>query len=274
MRILFFAPHTAIWAHAFPEALIAESLQKSGHEIVYVTCGGSFSGLCIPMMAERLAWDSAADAKARMCSACNARKKIIRSGFGFRSYDLIDQITPIDESAVDGAVAQVEPGDLLDFTYGSVEAGRYALYSLLIRRKKSSLSFTGPEWSEYRIHLRNTLTAITACQKIIDRESPDIVVTYNSLYSVNRVCMELARIRGIPAYFLHAGGNLSNRLQTMMIGQGDWFQFTRHLIDYWRKHSSRACAGAEMRSVTNQSSPVTNPIATKRRGHGVRPMKP
>lgn len=251
MRILFFAPHSAIWAHSFPEALIAESLEKSGHEIVYVTCGGSFSGLCIPMMAERLTWDSPADAKAKVCAACNARKKIIRKGFGFRSYDLIDQITPSVERAVVATVKQVEPDNLLDFTYEGIEAGRYALYSLLIGRKKSSLSFTGPEWNEYRIHLTNTLTALIAGRKIIDQETPDIVVTYNSLYSVNRVWMELARIRGIPSYFVHAGGNLSNRLQTLMIGQGEWFQFTRHLIDYWRKHSARACTRAEMGSVTN-----------------------
>jgi hypothetical protein len=251
MKILFLAPHSAIWAHAFPEALVAESLQKSGHEIVYVTCGGSFSGLCIPMLAERLAWDSSVAAKAKVCGACNARRNIIRSSFGFRSYDLIAQISPDDKAFVDETVAQVKPGELLDFVHDGIEAGRYALYSLLIGRKKSSLSFTTSEWNEYVIHLTNTLTALLACQKIIDREKPDIVVTYNSLYSVNRVCMELARARGILTYFLHAGGNLSNRLQTMMIGQGDWFQFTRHLIAHWKKHSSDACTPAEMRAVTN-----------------------
>ena len=251
MRILFFAPHSAIWAHAFPEALVAESLQKSGHEIVYVTCGGSFDGLCIPMMAESLTWDSSAAAKAKVCNACNARKKIIGMNFNFRSYDIAGQISHSEKSAVTAAVARLKPEDLLDFTHGGIEAGRYALYSLLIGRKKSSLSFSEPEWSEYRIHLANTLTAVEACQKILDREAPDIVVIYNSLYSVNRVCMELAGIRGIPSYFVHAGGNLSNRLQTLMIGQGEWFQFTRHLIEYWRKHSARACTRAEMVSVTN-----------------------
>ena len=251
MKILFFAPHSAIWAHAFPEALVAESLQKSGHEIVYVTCGGSFSGLCIPMMAERLTWDSPTEAKARVCGACNARKYIIRRGFGFRSYDLIDQITPSDKSALDTTVAQVKPGELLDFTYDGIEAGRYALYSLLIGRKKSSLSFTGPEWSEYRIHLTNTLTALIASRKIIDRETPDIVVTYNSLYSVNRVCAELAGARDIPAYFLHAGGNLFNRLQTMMIGRGEWFQFTRHLINHWAKVRTHPCTRVDLGCVTN-----------------------
>jgi len=38
------APHAAIWVHAFPEALLAESLAKNGHEIIYVTCDREFSG--------------------------------------------------------------------------------------------------------------------------------------------------------------------------------------------------------------------------------------
>ena len=251
MRILFFAPHSAIWAHAFPEALIAESLQKSGHEIVYVTCGGAFSGLCIPMMAARLAWDSPMEAKASVCGACNARKGIIRRGFGFRSYDLIDQITPDDRRAVDTMVAQLKPEAVLAFTLDGIDAGRYALYSLLIGRKKSSLSFTASEWSEYRIHLTNTLTALIASRKIIEKEAPDIVVTYNSLYSVNRVCAELAGARDIPAYFLHAGGNLSNRLQTMMIGRGEWFGFTRHLISHWTKVRMHPCTRVDLGCVTD-----------------------
>ena len=39
LKILVFAPHSAIWLHAFPEALIVESLAQEGHEIIYITCG-------------------------------------------------------------------------------------------------------------------------------------------------------------------------------------------------------------------------------------------
>ena len=39
MRILFFAPHAAIWYTSFPEALIADSLARGGHDIIYLTCG-------------------------------------------------------------------------------------------------------------------------------------------------------------------------------------------------------------------------------------------
>ena len=40
MNVLVFAPHSAVWIHAFPEALVAEALMQEGHQIIYVGCGG------------------------------------------------------------------------------------------------------------------------------------------------------------------------------------------------------------------------------------------
>jgi UDP:flavonoid glycosyltransferase YjiC (YdhE family) len=54
MKILFFSPHTAIWVHAFPEALVAEALQQGGHEIVYVTCGRQLQRYCVAMSAHQV----------------------------------------------------------------------------------------------------------------------------------------------------------------------------------------------------------------------------
>jgi len=51
LTILLFAPHSAIWVHAFPEALIAESLEQGNHRIVYVTCSGEFHNYCVCMSA-------------------------------------------------------------------------------------------------------------------------------------------------------------------------------------------------------------------------------
>ncbi|HEX9853682.1 MAG TPA: hypothetical protein VGA68_11730, partial [Woeseiaceae bacterium] len=88
MKVLFFSPHAAIWVHAFPEALIAESLAQAGHEIVYVTCGGQFSRHCVPMIASGLPPHADPADKERVCVACKANKSLIRRQFGFRSYDL------------------------------------------------------------------------------------------------------------------------------------------------------------------------------------------
>ena len=49
MKIIYFAPYSAIWVHSVPEALTAQSLQDKGHEVVYVTCDGLFDAGCMSM---------------------------------------------------------------------------------------------------------------------------------------------------------------------------------------------------------------------------------
>ena len=62
MKILVFAPHSAIWAHAFPEALAVEALAQHGHDIVYIACGRIFRKECICMLASGVyCWNDVAD---------------------------------------------------------------------------------------------------------------------------------------------------------------------------------------------------------------------
>ncbi|MFN5818146.1 MAG: capsule biosynthesis protein, partial [Pseudanabaena sp.] len=101
------------------------------------------------------------------------------------------------------------------------------------------------------IALRNTLISFFASQKIIDKEMPDRVLVYNSLYAVNRVCCQLAESRGIPTYFLHAGQSLSNRLETMLIGAKYAFPFNQKLRKYWETYKSIPCIPVQIRAVTD-----------------------
>ena len=61
MKILVFAPHAAIWVHAFPEALVAEALAQAGHEVVYVTCDRQFADYCVAMSAHGVPFGAAAE---------------------------------------------------------------------------------------------------------------------------------------------------------------------------------------------------------------------
>ena len=70
-------------------------------------------------------------------------------------------------------------------------------------------------------------------KKIFDETQPDRVVVYNALYSVNRVVCRLAELSGIPQYFLHAGENLSNQLQTLMLDRGHNFLHYQYLRSKW-----------------------------------------
>jgi hypothetical protein len=241
MKVLFFAPHSAIWAHAFPEALVAESLQQLGHEVVYVTCGEALQEQCVAMSALGLPALASLEQRAAACERCGANKVILRERMALRGPDLRDLLDSNAMQRIDGILAGVNRDNFQQLEIDSVPVGRYALYELILNRKKNDLALDVAEWLEYQAALRGALTALFAGKLLFDRERPDRLVTYNSLYSVNRVMWRLAELRRIPSYFLHAGSNLSRRLQTLWIGRDATFTYAKNLIAEWPRFRDRPC---------------------------------
>jgi hypothetical protein len=250
MKLLFFAPHTAIWVHAFPEALVAESLQRSGHEVVYVTCGEILQDECVSMHAYGLDSRSALDSRRRICRQCQARKHIIKGRLRLHGYDLSAVLQEADFARVANTLSGVTQDNYLDLTIDAIPVGRLALYELLLRRKKGNLRLSQEEWQEYRVALRGALLVLFAARRILDRERPDRVLAYNSLYSVNNVFLRAADTRGIPTYFMHAGGNLSRRLQTLMLGRESTVKFLKHLVGLWPRFRDRPCPAPLIEEIT------------------------
>jgi hypothetical protein len=251
MRILIFAPHSAIWIHAFPEALIADALKSEGHEIVYVTCGRMFHSFCVPMSANRLSAESSQDLRSKVCKDCEANDQLLRREFDFTGPRLSEVLTDQDIQEVGATIGSLRKEGVSTLQIESIPLGRIALYQLLLRAKKFDLDFSEQEWHEYQIELRHTLYAFKATGRLIDTYKPDRVVVYNGLYSVNRAACLLAESRGIPAYFLHAGGNLANRLQALMIGRDNTFSYMARLLGAWSRFSSIASKPSNLSAVTD-----------------------
>ena len=250
MKIIVFAPHSAIWEHAFPEALIAETLQQAGHELLYVTCGGLFNAYCIPMSAAGLTMSSSLTEKDRVCGVCKKRRTIIRKEFGFRSIDLIDILSQEDRKEVAKILKELTPQNFMEWKIDSIPVGKYALYEFLINQKKDSTELSDQEWIRFLPELTNALYSFFVSKKIIELEKPDRVMTYNSFYSVNHIFCELAAQRDIPHYFLHAGNNLSNRLQTLLITRGyEIANWNRN--PHWETYRNYPCSKEMLSAVTN-----------------------
>lgn len=251
LKILFFAPHTAIWSHAFPEALIAEALQQEGHKIVYVTCGELFNSYCVCMSAHGLSQNSLATDKKNICVTCNSNQKIIRQNFNFSGYNLIDKLTLDDVNSIENIINKVTRENFLDLSIGNLKIGRMALYEILLKYKKSKLLLSENEWASYLVSLKSTLASFFASSRTLDQEQPDRVIAYNSLYSVNRVCLELAKFQNIPVYFLHAGANLSDRLETIWIGKNSTLDFYKELKIHWFSCQNYTCSYEALKKVTD-----------------------
>lgn len=250
MKILFFSPNSAIWVHAFPEALVAEAAAQQGNEVVYVGCGGQL-GCCVSPSAYRIPFGAERSEKERICRLCKKNEEIIRAHFGFTGVDLDDVVVADDLSYADEALSSVTPENLLDLVIDGVEVGRIALYELLLEVKKISLDFSPDEWKQYKASLKDAIVVLRGTQRIVSEMHPDRIVLYNALYTVNRVVSRFAELRGIPQYFLHAGGNLSNRLQTLMLARGNTFTYFQHMRYKWREVKENPCSPDVLRAVTD-----------------------
>lgn len=249
MKILFFAPHSGIWVHAFPEALVAEALAAAGHEIVYVSCGRGLQEHCVTMSAPGVTFDAPAEAKALVCERCEASARLITERFGFRAMELAELLDDGDRRLAASMSEAATPATFLDMRIDGVEIGRSALGTFLLQYKKISFEFSEYEWRVFKAELRNTLLAFFGARKVLERERPDRLIVYSHGYSVNLVVWRLAEARGIVPYYMNASSNLTDRLQKLVLARGHSLQ--RRLIGYWGVFGKRPCPPSVMRYVAN-----------------------
>jgi hypothetical protein len=251
LKILFFSPHAGVWIHAFPEALVAEALQQQGHEVIYVGCGGTLKSHCVTMSAFGVPFEASASAKARICDSCRENQAILREGFAIAGPDLSGLVNAADISFAENLLSSTAPEDCLKLNVDGVEVGRIALYEILIQIKKGTLDLSPNEWLRYRANIRNAILVLKVAQRLFDAVKPDSVLVYNALYSVNRVVSRVAQIRGVPQYYLHAGDNLSSRLETLVLARNHAFFYYDYLKRIWPLVRDRPCSPHAMKSGTN-----------------------
>ena len=250
MKILFYAPHAAIWVHAFPEALVAESLLQQGNEVVYVGCGRQFKSYCVAMSAFGLKYDSPEKEKENICRKCERNKAFIRKEFGLNGPDIAQELSAEDIRQAEGILKDVTPENYLALEFSGIEVGRLTLYEFLLNHKKNNLEIDPNKWPEYKAALKNSIFSALASMRIIEREKPDRLIAYNSFYSVNHVCCKAADKFTVPHYLLHAGNNMAHRMETLNLSKGySCNVLTRNPL--WGHYKNTPCSSAQLGTVTD-----------------------
>lgn len=236
---------------------MADGLQKMGHSVTYVSCGGVLSGFCVPMGAHRLLPAANIEDREAICKKCIANDERIRSKFGLDGPRLSELIGRKEEYMVSQLLQDIAPENLSDLKKDNIDLGRFSLYQYMLRNKQLDIIAIKEKWSEVLNELKNTLYAWQAAKKIFDTYTPNRLIVYNGLYSVNRAVSKVAENLNIPSYFLHAGPNLSNRLQSLMVGKGDTFSYMPHLISEWVRFRNVPCAPKSLEMVTDHFEELT-----------------
>ena len=148
MKILFFAPHSAIWVHAFPEALVAESLMQAGHEVLYVGCGRQLDGYCIPVAAIGLAYPPAPAQRTSVCDRCERNEVLLRSQLRLAGPNLSDLLEVDDNTRANDIIANAD-GDLASIEIEGLKVGKIALYEFMLRKKLLTTTIIGELLAEF-----------------------------------------------------------------------------------------------------------------------------
>ena len=249
MKVAFFAPHSALWPHAFPEALLAEALAQNGHEILYLTCGRVFDRQCVVMTSMGFTFDTPTNLKERACNHCDLNKHILRREFNFKGVDIASVLTHEDFDYAEQTLSGITRDNFLEATFNGVEYGRAALSTFVLIHKKNQLQLSDKEWQILLSEVRNSLLSLIAASRIFEQEKPDRLVLYSPGYSVNLVWARLATRLGVPQYYIQAGSNLSDRLQKLTFVRGLYWQGL--IIKQWERFRNLPCSPSAAHYVTD-----------------------
>lgn len=235
MKILFFTPHAALWAHTAPEAFLAKALAERGHEVQYLTCGRAQT-YCAPMTARRLAPSCMNSTESKKtCQFCVTAAKSIAKTFNFSMYTLAQYMEQGDYVACAAIANAAVQNKTLDTIFHGVTVGRIALYEFTLMHKKMSMDLTDAQWKEYEVYLYNCLVTLLAFSRYLETSTPDVISAFSPQYSNINSCLQLAIRRGIKVLFMESGTNLSHRLGTMRVWDWKVHKLVNPALSYWEE---------------------------------------
>ena len=261
LKILFFAPHSAVWIHAFPEALLAESLRQAGHEIVYAACGGtlreSLRGHAAPSRCPFGAPPARQGADLHRLSQKPGRSSA--GAFGFRRAPISRVWRPSAglRRPPTKRFARCPSAICLELTLDGIKVGQ-----------DRALRNADPTQARHaRFHARgvaalsgqsssNVIVVLRSVGRLIDEVRPDRVVVYNALYSVNRAVCLLARSHAASRSITCTRATICPIVWgSLVLARDHAFSYYRHLCSPVASvQRQRPCPPAAMRAVHQSSA--------------------
>jgi hypothetical protein len=237
MNVLIFSPFPRIVQHSIPEATVIGELRRAGHNVMTITCGEALRGQCVTL--DALGRQNASDAVVSMtCRECVACGETLHPD-ALLLADLIDVDRAQIKEKIKNAMIGLGPGNFMDFKYDDLQIGRLAAYQHMINFKKFTEQISEEEFPKFAREVENCLTVLFALDAFSKKQlfAPDVVMTYNSLYSVNAVfCAFFAR-KGAKIYSLHAGANLRSFYDTMLLMPDNTFRYLKMLIENYNANN-------------------------------------
>jgi hypothetical protein len=233
-KVLFFSPYAGIWPHALPESFLAKALDPESFEVSRVSCDGTFSAHCTAMSAGAVGIERPVSDKLAVCAVCVSNRKILEEAYPGGTHMLSRYLDKEDTARVESLLTGLSEENIQDLEFEGIEVGRIAAYEILIKFKKTSLTFHGEEFRYLRSYVRSSLLSLLAFRRIFAQLKPDVFVAYSPQYGMIGVCARYCELQGIPVYFVEGSSNINERYQALRIWNWTEFGLTNPALRYWK----------------------------------------
>ncbi len=126
----------------------------------------------------------------------------------------------------------------MESEFDGMPLARYAAYEFLISRKLHDPRVPEELQDEFRQYIYNVALTSRVAWSALQDLRPDRVITYNTLYGVNRVWKHLSEEMGIPCYSIHGGPSVAKLHNTLMTNRDDNDHLLLAQDDTIREHLS------------------------------------
>ena len=229
--VVVFAPYSAIWVHAYPEALVAYALKHSNVEVIYIPCDGMMIEGCAAMSSLRINNRTPLKVREGICNMCRKRRDALSGGLGGKVVTMDSLLLQGVKDEIVKFVDRVNVVDIMALEVDGFKVGRIALHETIIHYKLATLEEMDNEaLADFRIKLLHVLLSLRVTQALVEKFSPARIITYNTLVSTNHIMMLAAERAGVPTFGLVAGGNMAKRISSLQVFRHDQVKLSKDWI--------------------------------------------
>ena len=259
MNVISLSFFSDIWIHSYPEFLIYKNLnEKYNLNIDVVNCQKFFFNACMAHNMKSVSINAKISEKDKICEGCIKTSNFYKNNSNHSNINLSNHLYEKDKIKINEILKKINTKNFKKLRVFGVYVGKATLFNFLIQNKLNSLKMNQKQFKEYKIYLENSLKALFAFKKILEKKKYDVFVAYSVEYSLNKVCADYAKTKKIKIINISAGKNPIDKYSKILISEAYRSGFVYHVNSHWNNFKRKQIVKNDLDPIKNYISSMLN----------------
>lgn len=259
MKIISLSFFSDIWIHSYPEFLIYKNLnEKFNFDIDVVNCEKFFFKACAAHDNKQILINDEFRQKDKICNSCIRTTNFYKKKTNHNYLNLSNFINDKDYKNIKNILNKTNSNNYKNLKVFGVNVGKITSFNFLINEKLNDDVSDLKQFKKYELYLENTLKALFAFKKILEKKKYDIFISYSVEYSYNRVCAEYAKLKKIKIINIAAGKNPIDKYSKILMSEAYRAGFVYHANMHWNNFKNRPIFKKDLKSIENYIDSLLN----------------